>query len=159
MPINAWMTRQLQDYALRFRNPGLPVYLRKKWVVDDALPYVTLGFTITGAQYQSGVHDILIAPPPDVLAMGTRNTGLDGANLPFGPKRFIISHTFVLKQMALNNYTYPYDVFRAPDVVGLYYGNRLWAIDSLQDLADGGEIIAWEVKASANELEVQRGTP
>lgn len=154
MTVNAWAQRNLQDYMQRFVNAGMPVYLRVKNVVDDLVPYTTLGFSITGDQVTGGFTDLIIKPPPDVMPINSRNIGFDFAQLQFLPHRFIVSHTFVKRRMTALGYTDPFQVWRDPSVIGFYYNQRLYSLGSIQDVADGGEIINWQIVASANELKV-----
>jgi hypothetical protein len=151
VPLIPWSSRSIQDFHQRFVNAGLPVFLRLKNSVDDDLPFTTLGFTISGDQVDAGFTDIMISPPPDVMPVNSRNTGIDFARLQFGPHRFIVSHTWVMQRMQVMGYTDPFSVWRDPSVIGFYYNNRLYAIESIQDVADAGEIINWSIIASASE--------
>lgn len=152
MPINAWMQRNLFDSAQRFNNAGLACYYRIKRIDDGSAPYQELGFQSNEAP--TGTFDLLIDPPPDVMPMRGRSIGIEVSQLQFAPKRFLISHTFVQKQMQINGYLDPYLVWRDPKVVGLWYGDRLYSIDSVQDIADAGEIISWEVSGAGHEVKV-----
>lgn len=150
MPISAWKQRQMQDYQMRFNNAGLACYYRIKKIDDGTADYTQLGFQ--SDETPTGTFDILIQPPPDVVAARSRNIGIEGSQLQFPPKRFLISHTFVLKQMQINGYDDPWQVWRDTKVVGLWYGNRLYSIDSVQDVADAGEIISWEISGAGMEI-------
>lgn len=154
MSLVAWAQRNLMDFHQKFVNAGLQVFLRTRNVDDTALPYTELGLQVAATDLSGGVTDTLVYPPPDVTPLDTKDIGLLGTRLQFGPHRFLVSHTFVLQRMSANGYTDPFQVWRANNVVGFYYNSRLYAIESIQDIADAGELISWEIIASAHEEQV-----
>lgn len=149
---SAWGIRSLADTWFRYWQPGLPVYLRFQEQVNSANDYSALGFmpAVTGAP--AGVTDILIDPPPDVKDISLHNIGIMGGRLNFGARTFIVSHTFVLAMMAKFQFTDPYQVWRDESVVGLYYNNRLFSIESLTHEEVGGETTLWKIIGNSTEL-------
>lgn len=105
---------------------------------------------VTGAL--SGFQDIPVDPPPDVQEVSLHNIGIMGGRLQFGARRFLISNLFVLNQMAVRNLSDPYQVFRDPLVVGLYYNSRLFSIESITHEDVGGETTLWSLVANSSEL-------
>lgn len=152
--ISAWSLRNVLDHHLKFVNAGLKVYLRKQNVVDSNEQYAKMGFLRTGqSPSTSGFTDTEIDPQPDAQAMSFHDIGVNGGRLNFGAHKFLISHTFVLAQMALISTSDPYQVFRADNVMGIYYNNRLFSIDSITPVVAGGEIISWDLVGNAVETE------
>jgi hypothetical protein len=108
---------------------------------------------------QTGFTDILIKPPVEVWTGSPKGTkggdiGLNQARLMFYGRTFYISHTFVQAQMNANGYTDPYQVWRDPSVIGLFYDNRLHKIDSIDYEQIAGVTIAWVLEVSYQETAV-----
>lgn len=151
---SAWGMRSLADTFFRYFQPGLCCYLRLQVVDTTTTSYGQLGFqpTVTGAQPgQSGIFDILIDPPADVREVSMHNIGISGGRLQFGARTFLISHTFVLNQMAERSFTDPYQVWRDPSVIGLYYNQRLFSIESISHEDVGSETTLWQLICNASE--------
>ena len=122
-------------------------------LVDSAgVSYGQIGFmpAVTGAL--SGFQDIPVDPPPDVQEVSLHNIGIMGGRLNFGARRFLISNLFVLNQMVARNLTDPYQVFRDPLVIGLYYNQRLFSIESITHEDVGGETTLWSLVANSSEI-------
>lgn len=122
-------------------------------LVDAAgVSYGQIGFmpAVTGAL--SGFQDIPVDPPPDVQEVSLHNIGIMGGRLNFGARRFLISNLFVLNQMVARNLTDPYQVFRDPLVIGLYYNQRLFSIESITHEDVGGETTLWSLVANSSEM-------
>lgn len=149
---SAWGLRSLADTFLRYYQPGLACYLRMQTVDAAGVSYGQIGFmpAVTGAL--SGFQDIPVDPPPDVQEVSLHNIGIMGGRLQFGARRFLISNLFVLNQMAVRNLSDPYQVFRDPLVVGLYYNSRLFSIESITHEDVGGETTLWSLVANSSEL-------
>lgn len=152
MAFSPWAMRNLLDNHQRATHPGLTVYLRVENAVDDEEEFVTYGFqvAVTGSEL-AGTSDIEIEPPPDVQALSQRDIGLLGANLKFGAHSFLISHTWVLKRMEELALTDPRQVFRAANVVGIVYQERLYSIEELKPEDVHNETISWMVLGNALE--------
>lgn len=148
---SSWGIRSLADNFLRYFQPGLPVYLRKQNQTNSPDDYSALGFQPTVSGGPTGFYDTLIDPPADVTDVSLHNIGLFGGKLMFGAKIFIISHTFVLNQMNQFGYTDPYQVFRNDTVVGFYYDQRLFSIESLTHEDVGGIPTLWKVVCNLQE--------
>lgn len=151
---SAWGLRSLADTFLRYFQPGLPCFLRRQQVPagdGTGQSYDALGFmpAVTGAL--SGVEDIPIDPPPDVREVSLHNIGIMGGKLQFGARRFLISDTFVRKQMELQDLSDPYQVFRGATVMGIYYNQRLFSIESIVHEDVGGEATLWELTCNSME--------
>lgn len=147
-----WAIRRVQDCHLSFSKPGLKVYLRVKNAEDSSMDYVRLGFqwSPTGAQ-ATGYTDILIQPPPDVVAVSANMIGVSGGRLTLGANHFIISHTFVLNRMATMGYTDARQVFRDKSVIGFVYDRRIFAIEDLLPDSISDQHIRWDVTANMVE--------
>lgn len=148
---SAWGIRSLADSFLRYFQPGLPCFLRMQVVDGQDTDYGQLGFmpAVTGAL--SGVLDIPVDPPPDVTEVSLHNIGIMGGRLQFGARRFLISHTFVQNQMDIRELTDPYQVFRDPLVMGLFYNQRLFSIESITHEEVGGETTLWNLICNSSE--------
>jgi hypothetical protein len=121
-------------------------------VDPSAQEYGRMGFmpAVTGAL--SGFQDIPIDPPPDVKEVSLHNIGIMGGRLQFGARTFLISHQFVLNQMAVQKLTDPILVWRGPLVMGLFYDQRLFSIESITHEDVGREIMLWSLVANSTEL-------
>ncbi len=151
---SAWGIRSLADGFLRYFQPGLPVYLRQQNVATEAGDYSSLGFTptFTGQLVgPTGFTDTLIDPPADVQEVSLHNIGVIGARLQFGARMFLISNLFVQKQINQFGYTDPYQVWRDPSVVGLYYNQRLFSIESITHEDVGSEATLWKLVCNSSE--------
>ncbi len=149
---SAWGLRSLADTFFRYFQPGLSCFLRMQTVDAAGVPYGQIGFmpAVTGAL--SGFQDIPVDPPPDVQEVSLHNIGIMGGKLQFGARRFLISNLFVLNQMEIRNLTDPYQVFRDPLVIGLYYNSRLFSIESITHEDVGGETTLWSLVANSSEM-------
>lgn len=145
--ISPWLLRQAQDAQLKFTEPGMDVYLRIKNDTESGEEYLEYGFQLsaTGLADQPGFRDIKIVPPASVVPVSLRDIGLNQSSLSFGAHRFRISHTFVMSQMMQKGYSDPYEVFTNAEVIGLYFNQRLFSIDSLLPDTVGNEILAWDI--------------
>lgn len=148
----------LFDAQQRYTRAGLPVWLRVKNFKDEG-DFIEVGvpFTPTGAAAaQTGYTDIPILPPPSVQDVSLNNIGLNAAALRFGARIFNVSASFVSDQMEEYEITDPYAVFRDRDgyaVVGLFYNNRLFQIESITHKEVAGVTINY--KLLCNALEIQ----
>src|SRR6266700_5521997 len=124
---SAWGLRSLADCFLRYWQPGLPVYLRRKNVKDTEAAYSTLGFQPSVSGVAGGFTDTIIDPPADVREVSLHNIGILAGRLNFGARTFLISDLFVQNQMQVFNYTDPYLVWRDTSVVGFFYNQRLFS--------------------------------
>jgi len=105
---------------------------------------------------QTGFTDVPIQPPVEVWSAGGKGTkggdiGLNQARLMFYQRTFYVSHTFVIARMNSQGFTDPYQVWRDPTVVGLFYDKRLHSIDSVDYETIAGQAIAWMLGASYQE--------
>jgi hypothetical protein len=152
---SAWGIRSLADTYFRYFQPGLACALRLQVVDTSTVDYGRLGFvpSVTGAQPgQSGVVDIPIQPPADVQEVSMHNIGQSGGRLQFGARTFLVSHTFVLQQMQDRDLQDPYLVWRDPLVMGLYYNQRLFSIESITHEDVGSEVTLWKLVCNAMEF-------
>jgi hypothetical protein len=151
------------DAQQRYVRAGLPCFLRVKNYTEaeegDAQQVGVL-FAPTGTQSaDTGFNDIPIDPPPWVQDVSLHNIGLNAARLQFGARTFKISNTFVQNQLNLPefiaaNVTDPYAVFRQRDghyVIGLFYNNRLFSIESITHKEIAGATILWYLLCNAHE--------
>ncbi|SRR5580765_1875859 len=148
---SAYGIRSLADTFLRYWQPGLPVYLRFQVVNVDDADYARLGFMPSVTGDQQGIYDVLIDPPADVKEVSMHNIGIFGGQLQFGARVFLISHTFVVKQMEIRNLSDPYDVWRGENVMGLYYNHRLFSIESIIHEDVGSETTLWSIVGNSME--------
>lgn len=145
--ISPWFLRQAQDAQLFVTAPGMDVYLRIKNDSEVGQEYLEYGFqlSVTGLADQPGFRDIKIVPPVSVQQVSLHDIGLNQASLSFGAHKFRISHTFVMSQMQQKGYSDPYEVFTNAEVIGLYYNQRLFSIDSILPETVGNEAIHWDI--------------
>jgi hypothetical protein len=152
--------RFLYDAHLRYFRPGLPTALRIRNYVMPTSGYVELGFQFspTGNQiFQAGFTDVPIVPPVEVWNGSSgkggpqANAGLNQARLMTFSKTFIISHTFVLARMDSQGFTDPYQVWRDPSVIGLFYNTRLFSIEDIVFEEIAGQVLAWTLTGNAQE--------
>jgi hypothetical protein len=148
---SAWGIRSLADCFLRYYQPSGTLYLRRQNVQDQSSDYSALGFQPAVSGGLGGFTDTLIDPPADVQEVSLHNIGILGGHLHFGARIFIISHTFVLNQIQLYNYTDPYLVWRDTPVVGLYYNQRLFSMDSITHEEVGGHTTLWKIVGNSHE--------
>jgi hypothetical protein len=148
---SAWGIRSLADTFFRYWQPGLPCYLRYQQVDANKTGYGQLGFMPTVTGNTSGVVDFPISPPPDVTEVSLHNIGIMGGRLQFGARQFIISNLFVLNRMKAMEYSDPYQVWRDPLVMGLFYNTRLFSIESITHEEVGGETTLWRLVCNSNE--------
>lgn len=148
---SAWGLRSLADTFLRYFQPGLPCFLRLQSVPSEDTEYGRLGFMPTVTGDISGIQDIPVDPPPDVQEVSLHNIGIMGGRLQFGARRFLISNLFVINQMAQRNLDDPYQVFRDPSVMGLFYNRRLFSIESITHEEVGGETTLWSLVCNSSE--------
>lgn len=80
------------------------------------------------------------------------NIGQSGGRLQFGARTFLVSHTFVLQQMQDRDLQDPYLVWRDPLVMGLYYNQRLFSIESITHEDVGSEVTLWKLVCNAMEF-------
>jgi hypothetical protein len=152
----------LFDGQQRFTRAALPVYLRVRNFQDEG-DYLEVGvpYAPTGTQsFYTGYTDVKIEPPPSVQDVSLHNIGLLAGRLNFGSRVFIVSNTFVERQMREYRIADPYDVFRdrtdAEDgtqykVIGLIYNSRQFAIESLTHKEVAGKTINWKLIGNALE--------
>src|SRR5208283_2639235 len=98
-----------------------------------------------------GIQDVQIDPPPDVKEVSLHNIGILGGRLQIGERTFLVSHTFVKNRMQEMNYTDPMQVWRDPSVLGLYYDQRLFSIESITHEDVGGEQMLWTLLCNSHE--------
>jgi hypothetical protein len=148
---SAWGIRSLADTFLRYFQPGMPCYLRMQQVDAAGTPYGQIGFmpAVTGAM--SGFQDILVDPPAEVTEVSLHNIGIMGARLQFGARRFLISNLFVINQMEEQELKDPYQVWRGPLVMGLFYNQRLFSIESITHEDIGSETTLWNLVCNSHE--------
>jgi hypothetical protein len=155
--------RFMYDSMLRYFRPGLPCALRIQNYVTPDVGFAELGFEFspTGAMQpeETGFMDIPIKPPVEVWSAGAKggkagDIGLNQARFMFSGRTFYVSHTFVKARMNLMGYTDPYQVWRDPTVIGLYYDNRLHKIDGIDNEQIAGQILAWTLDTSYQEVPV-----
>ena len=150
--------RFLLDAHQQFFQAGLPVYLRVKNAQDNSSAYEALGFLWqppSSGALATGVTDLKIQPQPEVNDVSLANIGLNQARLDFGATIFRVSHSFVLQMMSVNKqFTNPRQVWRDSSVIGIYYDNRLFSIESITHQDAGGEIIEWELVCNGGETYV-----
>lgn len=149
---SAWGLRSLADTFLRYFQPGLPCFLRLQVVDAQGTPYGQIGFMPAVTGDLSGVQDIPVDPSPDVTEVSLHNIGIMGGRLQFGARRFLISHTFVQNQMNVRGFSDPYQVFRDPLVLGLFYNQRLFSIESITHEEVGGETTLWNLVCNSHEF-------
>lgn len=154
MSISPWALRNILDNHQRFTKAGLKVFLRIQSTADtdqDA-KFQTFGYiwAPTGSQ-QTGFDDVLIQPPPDVMAVSQRTIGLSANKLRFGAHKFVISHTFIMARMVIRQITDPAGVFTDSQVIGLVHNSRIYSIDTWEPNYAGGGIISWDVVGNALE--------
>lgn len=149
---SAWGIRSLADTFLRYFQPGLPCWLRIQNQVMSSGDPSALGFmpAVTGAQ--TGFYDVKIDPPPDVQEVSLHNIGILGGRLNFGARIFLVSHAFVRARMDELGYSDPMQVWRDPSVMGFYYDQRLFSIESITHEDIGSEQTLWKLIGNANEL-------
>lgn len=143
--------RRLLDSHQRFYRAGLQVFLRRKNFTPPAVEAVELGFQFAPTAGATGFNDTLVQPPPEVVEVTLNDIGLNNTRLFFGARKFKISHTFVLQQMAQFGYADAYQVFRDPSVIGIFYNQRLFSIESITHKETGGDIISWNLICNASE--------
>lgn len=148
------------ERAQRFAGQSFPTYLRVYTLEgQDALnqEYVEFGVQVS-ASGSMAVQDILIDPPPIVSEVPLRDIGLNSAQLSFGARRFLVNHSWVLSRQREMQYFIPdsdpqlpdwYRVFRDSSVVGLFYQNLLFKIESITHQDIGSEPWAWNIVANA----------
>jgi len=149
--------RYLYDQHVNYWRPGLPVFLRVRNFVAPQTGFVELGFSFAPSGVQSldqGFTDICVKPQPEVKDISLHNIGLNQARLNFGARLFAISHTFVLKRMQEMKYTDPYQVWRDPSVIGLFYNKRLFSIEIPLHEEYGGQTLVWNLTCNAQEQPV-----
>jgi hypothetical protein len=152
---SAWGIRSLADTFLRYFQPGLPVYLRYQNIEPPTVSgvnYAQLGFMPSVSGGQGGITDVLIDPPADVKEVSLHNIGILGGRLNFGARTFLISNLFVQNTMNAMGYTDPYQVWRDPAVMGLYYNNRLFSIESITHEEVGSETTLWNIIGNSSEF-------
>lgn len=152
MGFTSWGIRNLSDNWMRYYQPGLACYLRLKVVNVDQDEFAELGFVPSVTGDLSGVTDILVDPPPDTKEVSLENIGLNSAKLRFGAREFLVSQTFVLNQMAKQGYTDMYQVWNDPLVLGFYYNNRLFTIESITHEDVGGQPTLWRLVCNASDF-------
>jgi hypothetical protein len=149
---SAWGLRSLADGFFRYFQPSSPVYLRRQNQLNSPNDYSALGFQPTVSGGPTGFTDLLVDPPADVKEVSLHNIGILGGRLNFGARTFLISHTFVQAVMDDEDYTDPYQVWRDPSVIGLYYQKRLFSIESITNETVGGYITLWYLIGNSDEF-------
>lgn len=133
-------------------------FLRVKNFVESG-PVAQMGFTFTPTTSGAltGYTDYQIDPPPVMRPISMHNMGMAaqaGISLRAGSLDILISHTFVLSQMALRGFVDPRDVFRDPSTLGIVvnHGKQIVSIEFyLPDVAYG-EPISWSCLGNANDI-------
>ena len=155
--------RFLYDAHLRYFRPGLPCALRIQNYTTPNQGFAELGFefTPTGAMQpeQTGFTDVPIKPPVEVWTSGAKggkagDIGLNQVRFMYYARTFYVSHTFVQNRMNSQGFSDPYQVWRDPSVMGLFYDKRLHKIDSVDYEQIAGVTIAWVLDASYQERAV-----
>ena len=158
MSISPWALRRILDTTLKVTKPGLPTFLRIQNIDDSQKDYTKFGFIWTPTQpddqADTGFTDLQIAPPPDVSPVSMHNIGILGTRLQFGAHKFMISHTFVINQMNLNSLTDPYQVWRAKNIIGIVYNQRIFSLESIVPITAGADIISWDIVGNMIESPV-----
>lgn len=157
----SYFQRRLLDAQLRFGKEGFASYLRVQ-NFSNTLPsgqpdlFVEVGIAISTTGNVGGYTDILIVPPPSVVEQNMNTTrGADPEEVIWsGRQVFIISHTFVLGQMAQLNLADGEEekVFRERDgnpAIGIWFDNRLFSINQISREYHGGDIVSWRVLGEA----------
>lgn len=151
------------DAHQNWTGEGLPVYLRVQNSDDSAQDYVDTGFEVTVTTPYlltgAGTQDLLVIPPPLVEPLSLMDIGIMGGKLMFGARKFTISHTWVMQQMAQMGYQNPLMVFNDPSrVIGLYHDNQVWTIEQVNHIDLGGTILYWEILCNAAQSNIATGT-
>lgn len=163
--------QMLYDAQQRFVRAGLPVFLRVKNYPENVQgDYLEVGvpWVPTGtAAADTSFIDIPIDPPPNVAEATKKNVSpLVWTRLNVGARIFKISNTFVQAQLALlakSNppVTNPNAVFRGRDgrpCIGIFYDNKLYAIESLAHDQVSATAIEWRLYCNAVDVQ-DDGTP
>jgi len=153
----AYGVRFLYDQHLSFWRPGLPVALRIRNFEVPESGYAELGFSFSPSGQMAldqGFTDICIKPQPEVKDVSFRDIGLNQGRLNFGARIFAVSHTFVLRRMKEMKYTDPYQVWRDPSVIGIFYNGRLFSIVVPLHEEYGGQTLVWNLTCNAPETAV-----
>ncbi len=158
IPFGAGM-QFLLDAQQRFTRAVPPVSFRAP-TRRPGPPHAAGGapYSPTGvAAGESGYTDILIDPPPAVQDVSLHNIGLLAGRLNFGSRIFLVSNTFVQNQLnEYENIPDPYAVFRQRDgyqAIGLFYNNRMFAIESITHKEVAATTIIWKLGGNALEIE------
>jgi len=154
---SAWGLRSLADTFLRYFLPGLPCYLRFQNFDATSADFAQLGFQPVVSGGPSGVFDFPIDPQPDVQEVSLHDIGIMGGRLQFGARRFLVSHTFVINQMSLRGLTDPYQVWRDPLVMGIFYNSRMFSIESITHEDVGSETTLWILTCNSFEYNQSGG--
>jgi hypothetical protein len=145
--------RMMTDTYANFWAPGLATYLRYQNSASQSAAS-ELGFQIdlTGPSASgNGFTDLQILPQPTVEEVSKHNIGVSGGLLMFGAKTFLVSATFVNNIMEQRGYTDPYQVWRDPLVMGIFYNQRLYSIQSIQESDVGGQPYTWNLTCNMVE--------
>ena len=153
--------RVMTDTYSNFWAPGLATFLRYQNSPSQSAPS-ELGFQIdlTGPSASGGgFNDVQILPQPTVEEVSKHNIGISGGLLMFGAKSFLVSATFVDNMMAAKGYTDPYQVWRDPLILGIFYNQRLYSIVSIQSSDVGGGPYSWNLTCNMAEEPVSPSLP
>jgi hypothetical protein len=147
--------QRLVDAQMRYVRNAHTVYLRLRNFPDlqQVSQAVQLGFALTpsGAGTNIGTQDIQIDPPPSVKMISIHNIGQSMGKLRFGARQFLISATFVERQVAQQGLTDQDLVFRGPNVVGLVVDNQLFSIENIAHEELAGHTVVWTLTCNAAE--------
>ena len=152
--------QRIVDAQMRYVRNAHTVYLRLRNFPDlqAVSQAVQLGFALTpSGTNQVGVQDIQIDPPPSVKMISIHNIGQSMGKLRFGARQFLISGSFVDRQVAQQGLSNQDLVFRAPNVVGLVVDNQLFSIENIAHEELAGKTVIWTLLCNAPET-IQPGT-
>jgi hypothetical protein len=146
--------QRLMDAQMRYMRAGPPVYLRlRNFASIEDQTWAQLGFAVSPSGTEEvGTTDILIRPQPAVMMVSVHNIGMSTGKLRFGARTFLISATFVDRQVRSQALTNQDLVWRAPEVVGLVIGDQLFSIEDISHEELGGKTISWLLTCNASEI-------
>lgn len=150
-----YAVQHLIDTQLNWTRAAHPVYLRLRNFVDFETSLAGgMGFAISpsGADtFNSGTTDILISPPPAITPISVHNIGQSVGKLRFGAKMFLISATFVEKQVSEQSLANQDLVWRGQNVVGLVNDSQLFSIEDVKKKEAAGRTVAWVLTCNSAE--------
>lgn len=151
--------RRLVDAQMRWARAGKAVYLRLRDFPDiQNTDWAQLGFAIAPSGSAKGTSDILIDPPPAVNMISLHNIGQSMGKLRFGARLFVVSATFVARQVvargivASNGLSAEDLVWRSPNVVGLVTQGLLFSIEDVGHEEYGVGTVTWLLTCNSTEV-------